>query len=177
MQISLLAIPAVLLGAACATRPAATVDVWRTADAEPFFAAAGEGPSTERPANPTTPSRRHVGRLFVGGTTDRGGGGFTLGGQYEYRLAAEWGVGGLADVTFGRNVAVVIGAAGYWHPIERLTLLAAPSVDLERDDFFVRAGGSYDFAVKDYLIGPALYVDLGAKGTPILLGLVVSFDF
>ncbi len=172
MKISLLAVPALLLVAACTTGPDVAVDAWRTADSELFLAAA-----TERPATSTTPSRQHEGRLFVGGTTDRGGGGLTLGGQYEYRLSTEWGVGGLADVTFGRDVAVVIGAAGYWHPIDRLTLLAAPAVDLERDDFLVRAGGSYDFAFKGYVIGPALYVDLGAKGTPVLFGLVVSFDF
>ena len=177
MKMSLLALPAVLLCAACASGPVATADAWRSADSEPYFAMAGEGPSDEPAAIPTSPSRRHLGRAYVGGTSERGGGGLTLGGQYEYRLATEWGVGGLADVTFGSDVAVVIGVAGYWHPVLRLTLLAAPSVDLQRDDVFVRVGGSYDFAVKDFVIGPALYVDLGAKGTPILLAAFVSFDF
>jgi hypothetical protein len=175
MQSHYLAISAVLLSAACATGPASTVEVWPRAESEPLLAAAE--PATEGPAEPTTPSRLHSGRLLVGGTTDRGGGGFTLGGQYEYRLAADWGVGGFADVTFGSKVAVVIGAAGYWRPIDRLTLLAGPGVDLERDDIFVRVGGAYDFAFKDYVIGPALYIDLGAKGTPILLGLSISLDF
>jgi hypothetical protein len=176
MQSFHLAISAVLLSAACATgRPAATVEAWPHAGSEPFLAAAE--PATEEPAEPTAPSRLHSGRVLVGGTTDRGGGGFTLGGQYEYRLKADWGVGGFADVTFGSDVAIVIGAAGYWHPIDRLTLLAGPGVDLEADDIFVRVGGSYDFTVKDYVIGPALYIDLGAKGTPILLGLSISLDF
>jgi len=177
MKMSLLTIPALLLATACASSSATTADAWRSTDSEPFFALADGGPTTERPAIPRSPSKRHVARAFVGGTTERAGGGFTLGGQYEYRLTEDWGVGALADVTFGSDTAFVLGAAGYWHPIERLTLLAAPGVDFDKDDFFVRLGGSFEFAVKEFLIGPALYVDLGAKGTPILAGLIASFDF
>ena len=101
----------------------------------------------------------------------------TLGGQYEYRITKEWGAGALTDITFGSDTSFVLGGAGYWHPVKPLTLLAAPSVDFNNDDFFVRIGGSYDFEVKDFLLGPAVYVDLGAKNTPVMLGLVVSFDF
>ncbi|MHC4953707.1 MAG: hypothetical protein ACYTGZ_07440 [Planctomycetota bacterium] len=160
----LLTLPCLLLSVACASSPS------RGSGAD--FSA-----SSEPPAIQTGPSRRHVARAFVGGTTERGGGGLTLGGQYEYRITDKWGAGGLADVTIGSDVAVVLGGAGYWHPIKELTLLAAPAVDFENDDFFVRLGGSYDFEVKDFLLGPAVYVDIGAKGTPILAGLIVSFDF
>jgi len=137
-----------------------------------YFAAASEPPAIR-----TSPSNPHVWRLYAGGTTERGGGGPTLGGQYEYRITKEWGAGALTDITFGSDTSFVLGGAGYWHPIKPLTLLAAPSVDFNNDDFFVRIGGSYDFEVKDFLLGPAVYVDLGAKNTPVMLGLVVSFDF
>ena len=87
----------------------------------------------------------------------------------------EWGVGACADLTFGNSTAFVLGGAGYWHPIEDLTLLAGPGVDFDNDDVFARVGGSSEFKVKQLSMGPAVYVDLGAKGTPIMAGLLFSF--
>jgi hypothetical protein len=127
----------------------------------------------------STLSKRHVARAFVGGTSQRGGGGFTLGGQYEYRIDQKWGAGAVLDFTFGSDFASVIGGAGYWHPWRSLNVMAAPAVDLNNDDFFVRLGASYDFPLKQYDISlaPALYVDVGAKSTPIMIGILVSKDF
>ena len=127
----------------------------------------------------STSNKRNVGRVFVGGTTERGGGGFTLGGQYEYKINKQWGAGAVLDFTFGSDFATVIGVAGYWHPWKTLNVMAAPAVDLNSDDFFVRLGASYDFPFKQYDISlaPALYVDVGAKSTPIMIGILISQAF
>lgn len=127
----------------------------------------------------STIRKPHVARGFVGGTTNRGGGGFTLGGQYEYRINKDWGAGGVLDFTFGSDFATVLGVSGYWHPWQTLNVMAAPAYDFNEGEVFVRVGASYDFPMKQYDISlaPALYIDLGAKGTPLMIGLLVSKDF
>jgi len=153
-----------ILFAACASRP--------VLDSESYYAAADEAP-----AKATTPIDHNVVRPIVGGTTDRGGGGFTIAGQYEYRISSDWGAGAFADVVFGDRIVFVLGAGAYWHPVEALSLLGGVGVDFKRDETFARVGGSYEFELKQLKLGPALYVDLGAKGTPVLAGLLFSFDF
>lgn len=160
----LVAFSTFLLATACASRPGL--------DDRSYFAAADE-----KPAFSTAPSHQNSFRPIVGGTTEREGGGLTLGAQYEYHVTKDWGAGAFADITFGDSTAFVLGGAGYWHPVEELTLLAGPGVDFENDDVFARVGGSYEFKVKELMMGPAIYVDLGARKTPIFAGLLFSFDF
>lgn len=176
----LLTLPLLLIATACASVPASGAPRSDTLssgdslapDSRPYFAARDEAPAID-----SGPYHEHTIRPIVGYTTERQDGGFTLAAQYEYRFKKEWGAGAFADLVFGDSTAFVLGALGYWHPVENLTLVAGPGVDFDNDDVFARVGGSYDIKLKQFTIGPAVYVDLGAKSTPILAGLLASFDF
>jgi hypothetical protein len=141
------------------------------------------GGGADERAQPAVPpkaavERPHGVRMFLGGASEREGGGFVLGGQYEYRMQDKLGLGGFLDLTFGDEVATTLGGAVYWHPANRVTLLAGPGVELDGSgDVFVRLGGSYEFPVDRITLAPAAYVDVGADGTPVLLGLLVGWRF
>jgi len=126
------------------------------------------------------PATKHTGNLFVGYTTERGGGGFTVGGQYEYRMNEKFGIGGLVDLVFADKNSVVGAAAFYWHPLPKLTVLGAPGFSWSRkDEFITRVGAAWEFELKDggYALAPAVYVDLFAEDTPIIAGVYLSKKF
>ena len=105
---------------------------------------------------------------LVGGTTDRGGGGFTIGGNYEYLLKHELGIAGFADITFGSRTTTTVGGGVWWHPADRWNLLAAPGVSFGNGtDVFVRLGVAYDFPFKEYLLSPYVSVDVFGNKTPV----------
>jgi hypothetical protein len=172
-----------LLFAAC-TSPRATTSSERSEPSDLANLVAGpapvvalaDGPTDEAPAVSTNPNPQSV-RGFVGWTTERSDGGVTIAGQYEYRLRREWGAGAYADLVFGDDTAFLAGVGLFWHPVPQLNLMAGPGIDFENDDFFARAGASYDFEWKDFGVGPAAFVDLGASGTPILIALQISYDW
>lgn len=126
------------------------------------------------------PNTKHTGNLFLGYTTERGGGGFTVGGQYEYRMNDKFGIGGLVDLVFASKFSFVGAAAFYWHPMPKLTVLGAPGYSWSRkDEFITRVGAAYDFELKDagFALAPAVYVDLFAEDTPIIAGVYLSKKF
>lgn len=163
----LICIPLLFL-AACATTGVA--ESW------PGTYALSGGPTDERPAIPVV-HNPHTVRGMVGYTTTRGDGSFTLAGQYEYQWRKDMGVGGFLDLSFGDKFSPVLGGAFFWHPIEIVNVMAGPGVDFQRDDTFARVGVSVDMEWKDFLVGPAAYVDIGARGTPLLLAFSISRDF
>ena len=163
----LLALPFLLL-AACATTGAS--DPW------PATYALSGGPTDERPAIPVV-SKPNTLRGMVGYTTSRGDGSFTLAGQYEYRWRKDMGFGGFLDLSFGDEFSPVLGGAFFWHPIDIVNLMAGPGYDFEEHEVVVRVGGSVDFEWRDFEIGPAIFVDLGGHGTPLLLSFSISRDF
>ncbi|MHC4938676.1 MAG: hypothetical protein ACYTHK_06880 [Planctomycetota bacterium] len=154
--------------AACATT--APQDSW------PAMHAISGGPTEERAAIPKVGNPHRVNAL-AGYNTARAGGSFTVGGQYEYRLNPDLGVGGFLDLAWGDEFASVLGGGVFWHPIENLNILGAPGYDFNENELVVRVGASYDFDWEDYRVGPAVYVDLGGEGTPILLAFNFGWDF
>lgn len=166
-MIRFVALPLFLLAACASTSPR---DPW------PATYALSGGPTDERAAIPKI-SNPHRVRGLVGYNTARAGGSLTVGGQYEYQWRKDLGVGGFLDLAFGDEFATVLGGGLFWHPLENLNLMAAPGYDFNEGELVVRVGGSYDFEWKGYWIGPAVYVDLGGDGTPILLAFNMGKDF
>ena len=166
-MIRILTIPLLLLAACAAPGPS---DPW------PATYALSGGPKDERAAIPKV-SHPHRAKAMVGYNTARAGGSLTLSGQYEYQWRKDLGVGGFLDLAFGDEFATVIGGGMYWHPMDNLNLLAAPGYDFNEGELVVRVGASYDFEWKEYWIGPAVYVDLGGDGTPILFAFSFGKDF
>ena len=126
------------------------------------------------------PATKHKANLFVGYTTERGGGGVTVGGQYEYRMNEKFGIGGLFDLVFADKNSVVGAAAFYWHPLPQLVVLGAPGFSWSRkDEFITRVGAAWEFELKDggLALAPAVYVDLFAEDTPIIAGVYLSKKF
>jgi hypothetical protein len=123
----------------------------------------------------------HAMGLFLGGAFRRGdGGSFAVGVDYEYILNERWGIGAFADFNMGRSKAVVVGAAGYYKPMERLALVVGPGVEFEDHDseFLVRLGGLYEFLLGDMVVSPTVYVDLINDNEPdLLLGLTFAWGF
>jgi hypothetical protein len=152
------------------------------APAQPAVAPAIGWSETDAPLLAQHPGRvsKNTGRVFVGYTTERGGGGVTVGGQYEVRLNDQFGVGGLVDLVFASKFSVVGAAAFFWHPLPNLVVLGAPGYSWSRkDEFITRVGASYEFELKDrsLSIAPALYVDLIADDTPVIAGVYISKKF
>lgn len=166
-MIRILALPLFFL-AACASTP--SQDPW------PATYALSGGPTEERAAIPKVGEPHRV-KGLVGYNTARAGGSFTVSGQYEYKWRPELGVGGFLDLAFGDEFATVLGGGVYWHPMENLNVFGGPGYDFNENELVVRVGASYDFEWKSYWIGPAVYVDLGGEGTPILLAFAFGKDF
>jgi hypothetical protein len=117
--------------------------------------------------------------FIVGASFDRSGDGAALGANYEYRKRGMVGLGGYADVAFGRSTSTVLGGAGFFHPAERWTVFAGPGVEFVRDDaeFLVRIGGSYAFPMDELTLSPIGWLDLAEGDVALLLGLGFGIRF
>ena len=102
-----------------------------------------------------------------------------MGASYEYRKRGQVGLGGFADVAFGRDTSTVLGGAGFFHPAERWTIFAGPGVEFVRGDadLLGRIGGSYAFPMDEFTLSPIGWLDLGAGDVALLLGLGFGFRF
>ena len=123
--------------------------------------------------------KHHV-ALFVGSTEaeehhgEKGDPDFTLGFDYERRLSRLFGIGGRLDwVAEGRR-EVLIGPIGFLHASKGLRLYAAPCYQRERegcqDNFVLRVGGTWDFHIGRYVIGPHVIYDFGEEHNFLVLG-------
>lgn len=155
--------------------PACAVPVGVRAASEP-------GPSvalvpSQGPAVSAQAWEEHAFHAFAGFTAGRGGDGVTLGGNYEYRLEHEVGVGGFAEATLSNDTAVVLGGAGFFHVGDRWVFVGGPGVEIINGNAnaIVRLGGWYEFEVDDFTLAPTLFIDVGGGDTAIVAG--VSFGF
>ncbi len=122
--------------------------------------------------------RHHI-ALFLGNTHAEGDDGFTVGLDYEYRLAPHVGVGGLADYAGNDLESTVVAAGLFIHPYDEWRLLLAPGFENRHgeNEFLVRAGVSYEFSVGDWTVAPTLEVDLVDGEENTVLGLSIGFGF
>ncbi len=104
---------------------------------------------------------KHHLSIFLGNTHEKGEDEFTIGVDYERRLNALWGIGGLIDYAGGRFDTTVIAVPLFFHPDRHWRLLLAPGIELHGGDseFLVRAGIGYEFEVNEWTLSPEFSVD------------------
>lgn len=112
---------------------------------------------------------------FVGVTFDDGDGEPSLGGTYERRFNADFGVGGIVEYTDGGEW--VLAVPFFWHPVEPWRFLIAPGTEIEDGDgeFLVRVGGSYD--IDGWSLSPELNLDFVDGDVKVVVGVSFGWDF
>jgi hypothetical protein len=120
--------------------------------------------------------------LFLGVTRADGENGFSVGLDYERRVSRGFGIGGLIEYT-GSDFRDLIAAVSLnWHPWKELKVLAAPGVEVEREDgsdgFLFRIGTEYGIALgRGYEVAPALNFDFTSDETAIVYGVSFAKSF
>jgi hypothetical protein len=114
---------------------------------------------------------------FVGATFDDGDGELSLGGTYERRVNADFGIGGMAEYTDGREW--VLAVPFFWHPAEPWRFEVAPGTEIEDGDaeFLVRVGGSYDIDFTGWSLSPELNLDFVDGDVKVVVGVSFGWDF
>ena len=104
---------------------------------------------------------------------------FTLGGDYHYRLASRWAIGGFGEAIFADHTEYLLGVPLYFFPTSSFWLRAGPGVEFAKEPeqnhsrsssseghvtsetkFLFRFGAGYNFEVGGLTITPNLDVDL-----------------
>ncbi len=116
----------------------------------------------EEQSHEGTGEHRHHVAVFLGNTHESGEDEFTVGVDYEYRLDALWGIGGLIDYAGGHFDTTVLAVPLFFHPDHQWRFLLAPGVEIHRggSEFLVRAGVGYEFEVNEWTVSPEFSVDL-----------------
>ena len=110
---------------------------------------------------------------FVGITSeDRRENGLSLGLEYERRLSRSFGIGALAELTFG-DIEVWVFAVPFAFHTGPWKFYVAPGFenadDTDDNESLIRVGGEYGFEVGRWEIAPQLDVDL-VDGDVVLVG-------
>ena len=127
-------------------------------------------------------ARNEVG-IFLGAAIkneDETESGFALGVDYEFRLYRALGVGLVVEVATGDLRDAVVLAQLAVHTWRGLSVVAAPGVEVSRDEgaeFAMRFGTSYDFEVGQFSIGPEFNVDLVDREPTFVFGLAFGVAF
>jgi len=131
------------------------------------------------PAEPPSEARPHTLHALIGATAERRDDGVALGAVYEYRKKGPMGLGAFGDVTLADHSSTVIGGAGYYHPVDHLTIMAGPGVEFHRGDshVLVRVGAYYDFDFQPFSLAPMMFLDFGLGDPALLIGLGFGFGF
>ena len=139
----------VLLLGACASLPTEEGRWESTADSPAECAAVG---SVVVAADTTYGSFDiHGLNIFTGYAWERGGGGFKIGADYEYRFTKLFGLGLFLNYIYGDfNVWVIGLPTVFLHPWKELTLIVSPGVEIEEGgetEVLLRLGGYYEFSL------------------------------
>ena len=178
---SLVSMVAILANAACSTFDAAN----RTWD-RPVERAQAPGEDAQSEEDTAEVGEHeyphHHAAVFLGDTVEGGDHAFTVGFDYEYRVEEHFGFGGLVDFAIrGSERDSVFAAAIYVHPVEELSILAAPGIEhTDGENLFVfRTGLSYHIPVGGpYSIAPSAFVDFLEGGEhPVVFGIAFGVDF
>lgn len=126
-------------------------------------------------------TRRHL-ALFFGATRFEGHARFTLGGDFEYRLGFaknKFGVGALAETTFGDHPATIVGGALFVHPVKSIKVILAPGVEFSHGhrEFLFRSGLGYDLHVGQASVTPSVSLDFVSGHVVQVYGVSVGLGF
>ena len=166
-KIILLAVSAVLVAAGLAVISTPAV-----------YAAEGEHESSSEHES-THDFHRNILALFVGVThEERRENGAALGIEYERRLNESFGVGLVAEHTFG-DLDFWVYAVPFAYHTGRWKLFIAPGVeDTDRgSESLVRLGGEYAYEVGTWEISPQLIVDFVDGEQVLVLGVTIGKGF
>ena len=117
--------------------------------------------------------------LFVGLTSeDRRETGLALGIEYEYRLNRAFGIGVLAEHTFG-DIDTTVFAMPFAYHTGRWKAYVAPGIeDGDRgSESLVRIGGEYAFEVGRWEVSPQLDIDFVDGDQVFVLGVTIGKGF
>ena len=109
-------------------------DAVRSEAWSPFLQAETSAPYTACYVRPVADFERHKLNVFLGWTGERGGGGATVGLDYEWRISELFGVEVFADRVSGDVDAYAFGALAAFHPWKGLVLFAGPGIDLDVEE-------------------------------------------
>lgn len=119
--------------------------------------------------------------VFVGGSEEiRDRDGFTLGLEYEYRLAPRLGVGAFLERVSGINRSLAAGGQLYWHAVAGLVLAAGPGVDRSHDEWNAiwRLEALYEIPLEDgVFLAPAIAYDFTEHEDILVYGLAVGYSW
>ena len=122
---------------------------------------------------------RNLVAVYVGVTSeDRRDKGLALGIEYERRLTQSFGVGVLAEHTFG-DLDFWVYAVPFAYHTGRWKFLIAPGVE-DGDlgaDFLVRVGGDYAFEAGRWEIAPGLDIDFVDGDQVFVVGVSIGRGF
>jgi hypothetical protein len=147
------------------------------AGASPAFAQADEHESASE-HEATHDFHPNLLALFVGFADEGRDEGFALGIEYERRLDKSFGVGVLAEHTFG-NLDFWVYAVPFAYHTGRWKLYVAPGVEDgdHGSESLVRIGGEYAFEVGAWEIAPQLDVDFVDGNEVYVLGVTFGKGF
>ena len=134
----------------------------------------------------------HLG-VFVGVTSLKERQGFTVGGEYEYRLHPHAGIGGLVEHATNDFSATTVAFPIFFHPKpsgDGLRLGVGPGFERAREPrsgeksehtathFLVRATAIYDIFVKENVtVSPNLSIDFVNGEEIFIFGVTIGFGF
>jgi len=125
---------------------------------------------------------------------------FTLGGDYQYRIASRWAVGGFGEVIFAEHTEYLLGIPLYFFLTERFWLRTGPGVEfvtesLEEHEghsvsssssqtpttteskFLFRLGAGYNIELGGLTLTPSLDLDLVRNARALVWGLNIGKSF
>jgi hypothetical protein len=116
--------------------------------------------------------------LFIGVTRETRESGIALGIEYERRLNSSFGIGVLAEHTFG-DLDFWVYAVPFVYHTGRWAFFVAPGVEDSRDgtESLVRLGGIYEYELGTWHIAPQLNVDFVGGSTVPVFGILVGRRF
>ncbi len=130
---------------------------------------------------------RHHASLIVGNTFDEHGeNGFSVGGDYEYRLNKWFGLGVGLEYAGGDFEHVLIGIPLLFHPNEHWRFAVAAATEIHKEgeheererEAIVRTGVGYQFHIGNgYSISPEFNVDFSEHETLYVIGLSFGFGW
>lgn len=118
--------------------------------------------------------------LFLGGSHHKDENGFSVGLDYEHRLNAIFGAGGLVEYTAGDFDSWVIAPSLFIHPYKGFRLILAPGVETKesKSNFLFRTGLAYQFEIGNkWSISPEYNVDFVHGETVHVYGVSFGLGF
>jgi hypothetical protein len=118
--------------------------------------------------------------LVVAGTTDEEETAFTLGVDYEYRLAQLVGLGAVVEYAFEDIDALTLIGVADVHVWRGFAIQTGPGVEFidgESPEFVYRIGGLYEFEFEGFTLSPQVHYDATTGEDAVVYGISFGFGF